>query len=239
MTTSQFRYDYDVGRRVEVLSTWYLRFHGYLTTPHFILHRPDGTQYTEADILGVRFPLSIEDVVTGGPDPEAAILDDVLDVVIGECSADAAKINMPWKEDFERHLQYVLRYIGRWPPQELATISEKLRQAPDLQYGWHDTLGQKCRFRFLLFARSPRCESQLQPVKKIRLLDMLTYFSGRFRCYSTPELFVRSRHSQWDPFIRDVYDRLMPARDVVPQPIEQILDWILGRTQAQQGEGAE
>src|SRR3990170_2214132 len=98
---------YDAGRRVEILATWYLRFHGYLTTPHFVLHRPDGTQYTEADILGGRFSPPAEDVVTGGPDLALDVRSDLIDIVIAECSADAAKLNQPWKDAFDHHLRYV------------------------------------------------------------------------------------------------------------------------------------
>src|SRR5262249_21549736 len=58
MSLGVHSYPYESGRRVEVLATSYLRFHGYLTTPHFVLHRPDGTPYTDADIspCGSRTP---------------------------------------------------------------------------------------------------------------------------------------------------------------------------------------
>lgn len=239
MTSSPFTYEYDRGTRVEVLSTWYLRFHGYLTTPHFVLHRSDGKQYTEADILGIRFPHSSEDIVTRGPDPALDVRSDAIDIVIGECSADAAKINQPWKDDFERHLEYVLRYVGNVPRDELPAICTKVHETAELQHEWEDALGVRFRLRFVLFAKSLNGEPLLRAVKKVRLQDMLIYLGARFRCYSTPERIVRSRHSQWDPFISDLYDRLMPAHDVSPEPIEQTLDWILGRTHSQHaGTGA-
>jgi hypothetical protein len=236
MTSRPFAYEYDLGRRIEILATWYLRFHGYLTTPHFVLHRPDGTQYTEADILGVRFPHSAEDVVTGGPDPALNVRSDLIDVVIAECSADAAKLNQPWKDDFDHHLQYVLRYIGIFERDRPPEVIKKLHEAADLQYEWPGTLGLRFRLRFLLFSKSLNCERGLRPVTKIRLQDMLNYLGVRFRCYSTPEQMVRSAHSQWDPFINELYSRLMPAHDVSPEPIEQTLSWVLGRTRARHAE---
>ena len=87
--TSAVAVPYDTRRRIEVLATWYLRFHGYLTAPHFVLQRPDGSPYTDADILGVRFPHSREAMVTGGPDPNLDLRDDLLDIVIAECATYA------------------------------------------------------------------------------------------------------------------------------------------------------
>jgi len=228
MTGNSYRYEYDRGRRVEVLATWYLRFHGYLTTPHFVLHKPDGTQYTDADILGVRFPHSAEDVVSGGPDPALDVRDDLIDVVIAECSADQAKFNKPWKEEFDRHLQYVLRYIGIFPRENLSAISGALRDAQNRQYEWVDTLGVRCRVRFVLFAMSPG-DPALRTVKRIELPGALEYLGGRFHSYPDD---ARSAHSQWDPFINELYSRLRPKGDASPEPIGQTLNWLFDRTPA-------
>jgi hypothetical protein len=46
----------------EELVEWYLRLNGYFVIPNFILHPllPGGSQRTEVDLLGVRFPHQIE-----------------------------------------------------------------------------------------------------------------------------------------------------------------------------------
>lgn len=231
---------YDLGRRVEVLATWYLRFNGFLTTPHFVLHRPDGTQYTEADILGVRFPHSQEDVVTGGPDPALDVRSDLLDVVVAECSAKGAKLNRPWQENFPRHLDYVLRYIGVLQRSALGGLIEGVEASRSLAHECTLPSGERLRLRFVLIARSSNSERRLADVRKIKIVDILKYLRGRFHCYSTDGLPLRSAHSQWDPFIKDLYDRLMP-RSIDPREtdttVRDALDWVLddGTGQARRG----
>ncbi len=220
-------------RKIEVLSAWYLRFHGYLTAPHFVLHQPNGKQYTDADILGVRFPHSSEDVVSGGADPALDVRADLVDIVVAECSASTPKINDPWRDDFERHLQYVLRYLGVWPSEELSAIAKQVERAEGFCYEWQGLSGLRFRIRFVLFARSLRiADDRLRPLRTIRLLDMLNYLGNRFGCYSTLDRPIRSAHSQWDPFIKDLYDRLMPAGDAESRA--QVLAWILEQSEPEE-----
>lgn len=210
-TGESFRYFYKPGRRVEILCAWYLRFHGYLNAPHFILQRPNGTQYTDADILGVRFPYSKEDVVTGGPDPALGIRNDLIDCVIGECSAGDAKLNEPWQENFQRNLMYVLRWIGIWRDEELESIYEGVEHSGRFAYEWERD-SQRYRVRFLFFSNGA-IPTRLMNADNINLFGILNYLSRRFRCFSTAEQIILSRQSQWDPFIKDVYARLMSEEE--------------------------
>lgn len=231
-TTDSFTYSYDRGRRVEVLCTWYLRFHGYLTTPHFILQRLDGTQYTEADILGVRFPFYAEHVVTGGPDPDLDVRDDLIDCVIAECSARAFKLNEPWKDDFRQNLEYVLSYIGIWPRAQTRQLCEEVEKSSRFAYEW--TQGsERYRVRFVFFAAGAYPDN-LRDSTRLNLVGILKYLSDRFRCLSSQDLLVFSSHAQWDPFIKQLYNRLMdePHRREVGDDntwIRGVLDWILTR----------
>ena len=216
---------YNAGRRIEVLTTWYLRFHGYLTAPHFVLQKPDGSQYTDADILGVRFPHSREAVVTGGPDPNLDIRDDLLDVVIAECSSKGAKLNPQWLDNPVQHLTYVLRYIGIWSEAELPEIVDGVHRSPQRSYEWMGSPANRYRVRFICFSKSSNSQPNLRALKKIQLAEMLRYLSGRFMCFSTETQRVRSQHSQWDPFIRELYRLLMtPGReeDVVTNALAYI-----------------
>ncbi len=163
-----FTHSYDAGRRVEILCTWFLRFNGYLTTPHFVLHRPDGTEYTEADILGVRFPNSREEVVIGGPDPALEVREDLIDCIVGECSAKGAKLNLQWQENLEHHLAYVLRYVGIWPEPCLRGICEGLAKSGCFTTEWEEN-GQKYRVRFVFFSRATGHPKYLKAARRLTL----------------------------------------------------------------------
>jgi hypothetical protein len=50
------------ANNIELIFTWYFRFNGYFTVPNFTVHKDYKKKAGggEADLLGVRFPLSMK-----------------------------------------------------------------------------------------------------------------------------------------------------------------------------------
>lgn len=115
----------------------YLRLTGYLTLSEFEVQgrRPDGTYetITDVDIVAVRFPGS---VYLGDPhdsdyslllidDPELRLLDDCVDVIIGEVKEGDAKINAGLFD--HRTLQSVLQRLSWFYDADLDAVADGLQ----------------------------------------------------------------------------------------------------------------
>lgn len=106
------------GQQAEQVAHWYFRLNGFLTIPGFVVH-PDQRQRcprTEADIMGVRLPFSVEEIA-GRPMLDDPILtglanrEQVLFVLV-EIKADLCKINGPWSDKNAGNMERVIRRFG-------------------------------------------------------------------------------------------------------------------------------
>jgi hypothetical protein len=106
------------SERAEQVASWYFRLNGFLSIPGFIVH-PDRRQrfpLTEADLLGVRFPHSVEEI-NNNQMPDDPLLtrfaerDRILFVLV-EVKTDLCNINGPWSAKNEGNMQRVIRRLG-------------------------------------------------------------------------------------------------------------------------------
>ena len=117
------------------LAVWYLRLNGFLTVPNFVLHpQRHGSQLTEADIVGVRFPHRAEfDNHTEADDQRFAMRIDKPYFIIAESTNGMCKLNDPWTEvdafyyfceplDQSRWSS-PLTLLPEWPRQEFTQMS--------------------------------------------------------------------------------------------------------------------
>jgi|GEM_PF-5594797 len=109
-----------IGKRAEILAEWYFRFNGYFPISNFIIHdagfhKQPGGQLTEADILAIRLPYTIE--VINGTEKEIVIkthkeLDvkqGIMDFIIVEVSSGICKNNwIDKKQRIDRYQLYKL-----------------------------------------------------------------------------------------------------------------------------------
>src|SRR5262249_24480243 len=96
----------------ERLAYWYFRLNGFLTLENFVVHpqfREQPGQKTDADIYGVRFCRRSE---LGMPDDEWCMNLDKTCFVLVEVTQGECKLNVPWKQQQKKNIQYVLDAIG-------------------------------------------------------------------------------------------------------------------------------
>lgn len=112
----------------EKLAYWYLRLNGFLSIPNFIVHRDTGRgQRTDVDILGVRFPYRVELVRNPMEDdtPFTKFRDRpylvIAEVKLGQCA-----LNGPWTDPALENMQRVLRAVGAFRDDQIATVADSL-----------------------------------------------------------------------------------------------------------------
>jgi hypothetical protein len=111
----------------ESLAHWYFRLNGFMTILNFVLHpRRAGSQRTDADILGVRFPYRAEF-------PEGAESDDkpfsnaqkpfflIAEITRGQC-----KLNGPWTNPAAGNVDAVLAALGVFHPETIPGVAQDL-----------------------------------------------------------------------------------------------------------------
>ena len=112
--------NWEKGRRAEEVGVFYLRLNGFFTIPNFAIHRDSVHDHmrTEADIVGVRFPLGMEHSVGVRMKDDAVFVDLAGDkklFVLVEIKSGPCQINGPWakeRREAEENLTYVIKRLG-------------------------------------------------------------------------------------------------------------------------------
>jgi len=241
--------DYDIdqelpqiGKRAEILVSWYLRFNGYFPIQNFILHdagkkKQPGGQLTDTDILAVRLPFTVEkiqrkmknDDIIVTPHILLDVKEGVLDFIIVEVtSKDECKFN--WfdnngKSIKAENISYVLRRFGWWQDKKIKKISETLSS----KYYFSEKIKiddseLTSQIRFLCIGRNKKPDFAL---KQITFIEVLTYLKSLFSCYGCRDdnKKILSDHKQWDPLIREIYKRLHSHKKDEQNP-DEVLNWL-------------
>jgi hypothetical protein len=120
----------------EKVAYWYFRLNGFLQIENFVVH-PErrGSQRTDADLLGVRFPFRAERLfddpndIMADDDQRLMLSRDLIDVVIAEVKRNQpCTLNGPWTQRDGNNVHRVLPAIGCLPhlsiPEASACIYE-------------------------------------------------------------------------------------------------------------------
>ena len=235
-----------LGKRAEILASWYLRFNGYFPLKDFILHdagekiQPGG-QLTDADLLAVRFPYTIE-IIKGENEDITVKTHDKLDIhqgnldfVIAEVSSEACKFNWLVRQENEEYklvqvefLKYVMRRFGWWQDDgKINQISDSLSKekfySEEQRVDANETI--VTRVRLLSFGVAPTPEL---PIQQIIFAEMLDYMKcDLFACYGQTDEFKKivSDHKQWDTLIHEIYKRLLGHKRPRQSP-EEVVKWL-------------
>jgi len=214
----------------ELLVRWYLRFNGYLGVENFVVHQTveDGNvQVGEDDILAVRFPNSRED--PGFPlktDPQLldseAVDHALVDFVGAEVKGGRKDtLNRVWQPPPDpakiARVAYVIQWLG--PFSDEALIQQV---ATELQASHRSRLGQFL-FRVVMFAHKVQPKLSLRQVTFNDIADF--FVRVRAPCWQDRGFGARSPHSQWHPFIKELWKIADPQADSDPQvKIQAILE---------------
>ena len=169
----------------EWLALWYLRLNGYFTTPNFIAHGRPGP-LTEVDVLGVRFPHSVE----FKDDPALCIPKDGIDIVFAEAKGKKIEaLNGPWSSPEKNALDYVLKRVGVVPAEQVKGLAANLYTKRNAEIDGY-------KVRIVCFADTIGEELLKQGVTFISWAQVLDFVRNRFAVYEQ----LKQDHEAWDDF---------------------------------------
>jgi hypothetical protein len=177
------------------IAYWYFRLNGFLSVENFVLH-PEGrrqSQKTDADFCGVRFQyrseLNMEDDAPFKYGRKSELF------VIAEITRGPSKLNGPWTDPNKGNIQYVLRAIGAFPPDEINPIAESLYRHCTYP---EPTANRERTFQLIAVGKtaSQDLRQKFPNLLQIELAGMLRFIHQRFAKYREQ----KANHSQWDQF---------------------------------------
>jgi hypothetical protein len=189
--------------RSEEVASWYFRLNGFLSIPGFVIH-PDKRQrfpLTEADLIGVRFPYSQEEINNRGMPDDPNLIRLVADArilfVLVEVKTDLCNINGPWSERDAGNMQRVIRRLGFDQENKINAIADEMYR----MLRWEDA----CHvLQYLAVGR--RVNSGVQ--RKFERLVQITwdgisdFLFERFRSFPEKLPDGAPFHKQWPDFGR-------------------------------------
>lgn len=198
----------------EQLAKWYLRLNGYFTVDSFIVHAGDDPKrisgelignYTETDILGVRFSHHRE--VSG----ELEIQNDpalinkrspLVDYVIAEVkTGNEDRPNPIWRNKNIQAIAYIIRFAGIVPEEgQIQTIAKVLCESGE----YHDE-DEQFSIRFILITETPANQNwkHLVNISFDHIIEFLVTVRGQ--CWIEKGMGIRSHHPQWDLLINEIF----------------------------------
>lgn len=191
----------------EELAYWYLRLNGFLSISNFIVHPDTGKeQRTDVDVLGVRFPHRAE--LLNSPMVDDTPFIDVRDrpyLVIAEVKRGECRLNGPWTEPASENMQRVLRAIGAFRDDEIATAADSLYRNGTFSNGaYHVSL-------FCFGGReSGNIRRSYPSVPQKLWSEVLRFVFHRFTTYRDQ----KACHPQWDDTGTRLYHLVYQARSV-------------------------
>lgn len=192
----------------------YLRLNAYFTITHFIVHAGDDPgrvfaghvgSHTETDILGIRMPYSVERagrLSIANHELLVSASYGKTDVVIAEVkSGKDNRPNAAWKTGKpEPVITYVVRFMGLHDEANICPVADALASS----FRYED---DRCRFRYIIFAREPNKDYTAKGVTYIAFQDVIAFLvSARGQSWIGVDLGVASIHTQWDDVLRDVFE---------------------------------
>ena len=188
----------------ERVAYWYFRLNGFLLMENFILHpRSKGSQRTDADLLGVRFPHRAEghfdalhDIMQDDFDG-LSLSRDLIDVVMAEIKRNQpCTLNDAWIRPSRENVDRAIASIGCLPKDRVAAAASEV-------YGSGAYCGDSgLRIRMVAVGRiiNPRLRETHPKAIQIVWRDLWGFMWRRFRAYKKQKRDV----SQWPQEIRSI-----------------------------------
>jgi hypothetical protein len=191
--------------RAEELAQWYFRLNGFLTLPNFVLH-PDrpGSQRTDADMIGIRFPHRRE----LSPDP----IDDKLFaqqqrpyLVLVEVKSKYVALNKAWTDESRQNIQAILRAIGVFESQRVEEVAQALYNCGVWKHG-NDVA---CSLFFVGDCIHQEPREQYADVPHRNWDQVLAFIHGRFKRFDK----LKTQNDQWGPCGRELWQLSISNED--------------------------
>jgi hypothetical protein len=187
----------------EKVAYWYLRLNGFFQMESFIVHpRNRGSQRTDADLLGIRFPHRAEHMLD---DPDRVMQDDIktlglsnelTDVVIVEVkSRQQCSLNGPWSTSERQNVQRVLFAIGCLPVSEVEEAAQAIYKTGQFE---NQDVGIRVRLVAIGQEVSQDLAKSHPSVEQITWNEVFHFFCYRLNEYRNSKGDVK----QWDSQIK-------------------------------------
>ena len=197
----------------ERVAYWYFRLNGFLLMKNFILHpRSRGSQRTDADLLGVRFPHRAE---RHFDDPNDIMEDDfdgpslsrhLIDVVMAEIKTNQpCALNDAWTMRSRANVDRAIASIGCLPKDRVAAAATEV-----YRFGANSS-DSVFRIRLVAVGRvfSTRLAGTHPKAIQIVWRDLLGFMWRRFRAYRRQKRDV----GQWPQEVRSIQSVERECRD--------------------------
>lgn len=174
----------------EKVAYWFFRLNGCMTIENFVVH-PDfgGSQRTDADILGVRFPYRSEGVPDSPMADHPRLLSERPMLFVAEVKLDECRLNGPWTDPESENLSRVLRAAGLHEPDEVEAVADALYE----NHRFTD-LRSEVRLYAIGDTGAGDLERRRPGVLALPWVDIFGFIHDRFSTYQG----VKADHQQWD-----------------------------------------
>lgn len=191
----------------EHVAYWYFRLNGFFQMESFIVHPPGkGSQRTDADLLGIRFPYRQEmffDELGRTMEDDTEVLQlsgDAIDVVIIEVKTNQpCSLNGPWSDQEQQNVHRVLAAIGCIPMEEIDAAAANLYDTGEC---WPDDQNIRVRLITLGGEVNPKLAEDYPRVVQVTWDRVLAFIGTRLHEFRTNKRDV----SQWDDQIKFLQD---------------------------------
>jgi hypothetical protein len=176
----------------EEVGYWYFRLNGFLTITNFVLH-PDegGTEKSDIDVIGVRFPYRAE--LLDDPMKDDRTFTDITDkpfVAIVEIkSGGKCRINYNLSDPGKLNIERSLQAIGTFPLENVKEVTDKIHET-----GGYVSERYHIAFCCLGDSWNDRLAAKYPAIKQILWSDIFLFMYNRFKEYEGP----KANHPQWD-----------------------------------------
>lgn len=182
----------------EKVAYWYFRLNGFFQIENFVVHPGrKGSQRTDVDILGVRFPFRVERLFD---DPHTIMQDDnvrlslpdnQIDIIIAEVKANQpCTLNGPWTREQDQNMHRILAAIGCMQHANIEAAAADIYQS-----GIHTSeTGLRVRLVAVGASRNDDLETKFSQVTQLIWTEMLAFIWNRFHTFDRQKTQV----DQWD-----------------------------------------
>jgi len=180
------------------LANWYLRLNGFLTIPNFVLH-PDraGSQRTDADVIGLRFPFRKEFPRRKVDDDHLKFSPSKPSLYFAEVKSRQIGLNEPWQNPNKENINKALLAIG------IFESEKRVQDAADALYnsGIYDGELYYCSLLFIGNVDEGNIPPQYDGVPRIFWGHIIKFAHCRFRKFVN----IKSDNQQWDDAGKKLY----------------------------------
>jgi hypothetical protein len=180
----------------EKVAYWYFRLNGFLQIENFVVHPGRrGSQRTDADLLGVRFPHRAEFLL----DHQEPMRDDegtlrlssaLIDVAIVEVKGNQpCTLNGPWTDEEHQNVNRVLAAIGCLSHDLIGEAAARI-----YQFGIFEHEAYRIRLISVGRAENPELAERFPRVEQVTWSQILSFVWFRFHTYRRQKTQVQ----QWD-----------------------------------------